>query len=135
MGNQEVDKHIQELKEYSKRKRELFFLERREDMSDIVNHPKHYTKGNIECIQAIKESMTPDAFKGYLKGNCIKYIWRYENKNGVEDLEKARVHLNWLIEELKAPQASSEKDTTQLEKIAEQIQKDIVNATTVKVND
>tara|TARA_R110002020_G_scaffold103344_2_gene242021 strand:+ start:3319 stop:3558 length:240 start_codon:yes stop_codon:yes gene_type:complete len=70
-------------------------------MTDMVNSPPHYNTGNIECIEAIKESMTPEAFKGYLKGNIQKYIWRYEAKKGVEDLEKAQWYLNKLIETLK----------------------------------
>ena len=63
----------------------------------MVNSPPHYNNGDIECIDAIKESMTPEAFKGYLKGNIQKYIWRYENKKGVEDLKKAQWYLNRLI--------------------------------------
>ena len=70
-------------------------------MTDYVNSPPHYNTGNVECIVAIEESMTPDAFKGYLKGNIQKYIWRYEAKKGVEDLEKAQWYLNKLIETLK----------------------------------
>ena len=42
--------------------------------------------------------MTPDAFRGYCKGNVMKYVWRYEQKGGVESLRKANVYLNWLIE-------------------------------------
>lgn len=68
-------------------------------MSDNVNHPAHYTQGGIECIEAIKASMSRDAFCGYLKGNALKYIWRYTDKGGVEDLRKAAVYLSWLIEE------------------------------------
>tara|TARA_Y100001938_G_scaffold22442_1_gene28889 strand:- start:3248 stop:3475 length:228 start_codon:yes stop_codon:yes gene_type:complete len=69
-------------------------------MPDMVNSPPHYNSGDIECIDAIKESMTPEAFKGYLKGNIQKYIWRYENKKGVEDLKKAQWYLNKLIKTL-----------------------------------
>lgn len=60
--------------------------------------PDHY-KGKIECVDAIRSSMTPEAFRGYLKGNVQKYLWRYEKKGGVEDLMKARVYLNWLIDD------------------------------------
>ena len=67
---------------------------------DNVNHPAHYTKGGIECLEAIKSSMADDHFHGYIKGNILKYIWRYEDKNGVEDLKKAQFYLNRLIEEL-----------------------------------
>ena len=65
-----------------------------------VNHPNHYCQGGIECIKAIEASMTPAQFQGYCKGNAIKYMWRYEHKNGIEDLKKARVYLNWMIESL-----------------------------------
>ena len=69
---------------------------------DNVIHPSHYTQNSeIECIDAIKASMTPESFAGYCKGNCLKYIWRYDGKNGVEDLEKAKVYLTWLINTLK----------------------------------
>ena len=67
-------------------------------MNDIVNHPEHYTQGGVECIQAIRASMAPNEYRGYLKGNCLKYLWRYDKKNGVEDLKKAQVYLGWLID-------------------------------------
>ena len=71
-------------------------------MSDVVNHPAHYTNGDIECIDAIKASMGVDKFCGYLKGNILKYLWRYELKeNPVQDLEKALWYLKRLIEEKK----------------------------------
>lgn len=71
------------------------------DQADPVNHPSHYTSGGIECITAIKASMTPDAYKGYLKGNILKYIWRFESKGKpAEDLKKARTYLEWLIKEV-----------------------------------
>ena len=65
---------------------------------DPVEHPAHYCKGGIECIDAIRASMSKDAFAGYCKGNVQKYLWRYEAKGGVESLKKAQVYLNWLIE-------------------------------------
>lgn len=67
---------------------------------DPVKQPEHYNTGAIECIDAIKASMEPTQFKGYLKGNVEKYVWRYEYKNKpVEDLRKARWYLDRLIEE------------------------------------
>ena len=69
---------------------------------DNVKHPAHYCQGGIECIEAIKASMTNEAFEGYCKGNVMKYIFRYEDKGGVEDLEKAQVYLGWLLESAKA---------------------------------
>ena len=47
------------------------------EKSDPVNHPTHYTSGNIECIDAIRESMSLLEYHGYLKGNVMKYLWRY----------------------------------------------------------
>lgn len=61
-----------------------------------VAHPGHYNQGGIECIDAIKSCMSPEAFKGFLKGNIIKYIWRHEQKGGADDLAKAAVYLDWL---------------------------------------
>ena len=68
-----------------------------EPTNNAVQHPSHYTQGGIECIEAIKASMTADGFCDYCKGNIIKYIWRWRDKGGVEDLRKASVYLNWLI--------------------------------------
>jgi len=64
---------------------------------DMVGAPRHYNTGNIECIEAIEESMSSVAFKGYLKGNCMKYLWRYDYKGKqVEDLQKAAWYLQRL---------------------------------------
>ena len=69
--------------------------------SDNVNNPYHYTQGSIECIDAIKSSMSKEAFKGFLKGNAIKYLWRYEKKGKpIEDLKKCEWYLNKLIDQL-----------------------------------
>lgn len=68
-------------------------------MTDNVNSPSHYTVGDIECIDAIKASMGTQQFRGYLKGNIMKYIWRYQMKGKIqEDLAKAQWYLNKLIE-------------------------------------
>ena len=68
---------------------------------DMVNKPPHYTKGGIECIEAIKASMESEAYKGFLKGQVLKYLWRYEKKfDSKEDLEKANWYLNMLILEV-----------------------------------
>ena len=72
----------------------------RQDEEDVVNNPDHYNTGNVECIEAIEESMTPEAFRGYLKGNCMKYLWRYSYKGKpVEDLQKAQWYLAKLLQE------------------------------------
>ena len=65
---------------------------------DMVNHPSHYTHGKVECIDAIEESMTTEAFRGYCKGAALKYLWRYERKGKpLEDLQKAQWYLVKLI--------------------------------------
>ena len=66
---------------------------------DPVNHPGHYTKGGIECLDAIRASMTNDGFLDFLKGQIIKYVWRYQHKGKpLEDLQKARFYLNRMID-------------------------------------
>lgn len=68
-------------------------------MKDVVNHPEHYTSGSIECIDAIMEAIKDKpAQEAYLVGNIMKYLWRYEKKNGVEDVKKAQWYLNKLIQ-------------------------------------
>ena len=70
-----------------------------DEEQDMIGAPYHYNTGNIECIDAIEESMSSVAFKGYLKGNCMKYLWRYDYKGKqVEDLQKAGWYLNKLTE-------------------------------------
>ena len=70
--------------------------------SDPVKSPTHYNAGSIECIDAIKESMSEREFRGYLKGNVMKYLWRYDYKGKAkEDLKKADWYLNRLIDGIK----------------------------------
>ena len=65
---------------------------------DEVNHPSHYTDGSIECIEAIEAALTNEEFRGYCKGNCIKYIWREKHKGGTESLKKAQWYSDRLIQ-------------------------------------
>ena len=66
---------------------------------DKVN-PPHYKKGSVECIDAIKAATVgKSGFEGYLVGNVIKYLWREEDKGGVEDIKKANWYLNRLLDE------------------------------------
>ena len=66
--------------------------------SDMVNHPPHYNKQGIECIDAISAALG-EGMEYYLQGNIMKYLWRYRYKNGVEDLKKAKWYLDKVIEE------------------------------------
>lgn len=70
---------------------------------DVVNHPSHYTKGSIECIDAIDSATTgKSGIEAVCVANVIKYLWRYEEKNGLEDVKKAKWYLNKLISELES---------------------------------
>lgn len=66
-----------------------------------MNHPKHYNQGNIECIAAMEEAFGVDAVAAFCKCNAFKYLWRSDQKNGIEDLEKALWYLNKLLDILK----------------------------------
>ena len=71
------------------------------DADDPVYNPSHYNTGGVECIEGIEASMPEDAFLGYLKGNCMKYLWRYEYKGKpLEDLKKAQWYLDLLIDRI-----------------------------------
>ena len=63
-------------------------MRRVDEEHDIVNKPKHYTShpSGVECIQ-ITEHM------GFVLGNALKYIWRADLKNGIEDLKKAQWYI------------------------------------------
>ena len=83
---------------YSVKNEREYFDKHNQPDADPVNNPSHYNAGGIECLDAIEASMTPEAFKGYCKGNCQKYIWRMSYKGKpVEDLRKAKFYLERLI--------------------------------------
>ena len=68
---------------------------------DMVNHPSHYTQGGIECIDALKAAtISKTGIEAVCTANAIKYLWRYEEKNGIEDVKKARWYIDRLIKEL-----------------------------------
>jgi len=63
-----------------------------------MESPKHYSSQKIQPIEYMKECLSSEEFKGYLKGNIIKYISRAEKKNGNEDYQKAATFSKWLEE-------------------------------------
>ncbi len=72
------------------------------DTKDNINKPDHYTSGGIECIDYMKDNMSPIMFCGYLEGAAKKYLHRYRYKGQpVEDLEKAQWYLNLLVKEMR----------------------------------
>lgn len=68
-------------------------------VDDAVNHPSHYCQDGIECIDVIKAT-TKDlsAFDAFCQGNAMKYLFRWQFKNGAEDLKKARWYIDKLLE-------------------------------------
>ena len=73
---------------------------RKVDDKSVVDHPAHYTSGDVECIDAIKSCMVGlNGFEGFCIGNAIKYLWRWKQKGGVTDLEKAKWYIDKVIEE------------------------------------
>jgi len=64
---------------------------------DEVNHPSHYTTGKVECIDAIESALTSEEFRGYLKGNILKYTWRERGKGGDESMRKAEWYLARMV--------------------------------------
>lgn len=81
---------------------DISVLNKQFNVPDNVNHPSHYkSKSGLEVIDVIK-AFTADltGFRATHTGNVIKYILRWNHKNGIEDLKKAQWYLNDLINEL-----------------------------------
>ncbi|QPI13710.1 hypothetical protein SIPHO4S_00014 [Serratia phage Tsm2] len=74
---------------------------KRQQAADMVNAPPHYNQAGIECIDAIAAATSgKTGIQAVCVANVVKYLWRYELKNGVEDVKKARWYLDRLIGEL-----------------------------------
>ena len=95
-----MDYITEQLEEAKKKLKEE--LEVKLEKEDVINHPKHYTQGEIECIEVIKyinDKLRMEGYEGYCLGNFIKYIWRCNFKNGWEDIDKAIFYLDELLAE------------------------------------
>lgn len=67
-------------------------------MADKVNHPSHYTQGGIECIDALEAAtINLKGIEAVCTANAIKYLWRWKEKGGIEDLEKSKWYIDRLI--------------------------------------
>ena len=65
---------------------------------ELVNSPEHYNEGNIECIAALQSMLSKEEFIGLLRGNAMKYLWRFRSKRKpIQDLAKA----TWYQEKLR----------------------------------
>ena len=77
-------------------------IDNSEGMTDTVKKPQHYELEGIEPYQSIDviKSVLKTQFKAFCVGNALKYLLRAEKKNGLEDYKKAKVYLDWIIEEM-----------------------------------
>lgn len=76
-----------------------FKLKEEPPTSDLIENQPHYKNQRIEPIELMRKNFSKEEFAGFLQGNVLKYMLRYKDKNGVEDLRKAKTYLTWLIEE------------------------------------
>jgi hypothetical protein len=71
------------------------------EIDEAVHWPEHYRQGGIEAIDAIKAAVTTaPPVQAVFVANILKYVWRYREKNGKQDLMKARWYLDELIKEV-----------------------------------
>jgi hypothetical protein len=78
----------------------IYIIDHSIKSNDPIN-PNHYKNGEIECIDAIKAAtVNKKGIQAACTANVIKYLWRYESKNGLQDVEKAKWYLERLIKEL-----------------------------------
>lgn len=66
--------------------------------TNAVNHPSHYNQGGIECIDAMVAAFGKEKVCDFCIMNTFKYLWRYQHKNGFEDVKKASWYLNKYME-------------------------------------
>jgi hypothetical protein len=67
------------------------------EVRDDINRPAHYTQSGIECIEAIESALSPEEYRGFLKGQVLKYLWRANHKGSeIEDHLKAGWYLDRL---------------------------------------
>jgi len=83
------------------------------DQIGAPTRPDYYNRGGVECIDAIKAATQGlDGYEGYLVGCAIKYLWRWKQKNGIEDLHKAEQCIERLVVKamLEAPKNPKQAD-------------------------
>jgi hypothetical protein len=81
---------------------------------DPVDKPAHYNQGKVECIDAIEAAtINKKGIEAVCTANVIKYVWRYETKNGLEDVKKARFYLQKIIDKLEEDESSRERSVSE----------------------
>ena len=73
--------------------------EQEKRITDLIDSQPHYKNQGIEPIDLMRKNFSKEELAGFLQGNVLKYMLRYKDKNGIEDLKKAKTYLTWLIEE------------------------------------
>lgn len=61
---------------------------------DMIGHPPHYANHRLECIDAIEAALTPEEYRGYLRGNRMKYLWRMDHKG---DPDENQAKADWYL--------------------------------------
>lgn len=80
-------------------------------IDDPVTHPRQYTQGKVQMIRALESMLTPGEFRGYLRGQVIKYIWRCELKgNPRQDCMKAHWYLQRLLDHYESQPCEDRND-------------------------
>lgn len=74
-------------------------------MSEVINHPDHYNTESFECIDVMEEVFGVEAVKNFCKLNAFKYLWRADEKDGLDDLRKAR----WYLERIQSLEAEEDE--------------------------
>ena len=80
---------------------------------ELIDNPLHYTQGDIECIDYLKDSMGLVGFSYFCEGNAKKYLHRFRHKNQIQDLQKAAKYLEWLTKTLE--EIEEDGDVRQME--------------------
>lgn len=95
-----TDKQVKSIRE--------FFGRKKTGIADAVRSPKHYKLPglNIESIDVLRSVLTPEEFKGFCRGNALKYLIRAGRKdNELQDIKKAGVYIGWCIDTIKKQSA------------------------------
>lgn len=81
-------------------------------MADMVNHPLHYETGKFECIDVMLETQGKEATQDFCLLNAFKYLYRHRNKNGTEDVRKAKWYIDKYLELEDCNMGNKKKDVS-----------------------
>lgn len=89
--------------------------------NDEVNNPDHYTVGGYEALDVVKAKLTPEEYRGYCKGNILKYVMRANYKgHHDQDCNKAEFYAKELANALDDKQVKSPVSWTDAEQVREE---------------